>query len=93
MNNWQMFGSKVPREEIVYLCQIIGVYTIIITSIVNLSIGGRERTELWITLLSSAIGYLLPNPRLGQNERIVLDTPKQRKPSPVSVELNKLVQN
>ena len=39
------------------------VYVIIITSITNLSLQNRS-TELWISLLSSCIGYTLPNPKL-----------------------------
>lgn len=42
---------------------MIVVYTIIITSIVNLSLTNGS-SELWISLLSSAIGYVLPNPSL-----------------------------
>ena len=86
-----MFGSKIPKEEIVYFCQIIIVYTVIITAIVNLSLGEEQR-DLWITLLSSAIGYLLPNPRLVQNERILLDPTKQREHAPVPDELHEFVQ-
>jgi hypothetical protein len=39
------------------------VYVIVITSIVNLSTNS-DKTELWVTLLSSAIGYALPSPTL-----------------------------
>jgi len=64
---WQFFGSRVPRAAIVYICQIVIVYAIIITSIVNLSLNNGN-PELWISLLSSAIGYALPSPTL-QNGR------------------------
>lgn len=60
---WQMWGTKLPKSEIVYFCQMIVVYVIIITSIANLSLQ-NGKTELWITLLSSAIGYALPSPTL-----------------------------
>jgi FtsH-binding integral membrane protein len=39
------------------------VYVIIVTSIVNLSLQ-NGKNELWITLLSIAIGYALPKPTL-----------------------------
>lgn len=65
---WSILGSKIPKSEIVYFCQMIVVYIIIITSIVNLSIGNGT-SELWISLLSSAIGYVLPNPSI-RSERI-----------------------
>jgi FtsH-binding integral membrane protein len=52
-------GSKLRKSEIVYFCQMIVVYVIIVTSIVNLSLQ-NGKNELWITILSSAIGYALP---------------------------------
>ena len=36
--NWHLLGTRVPQVEIQYFCQIIIVYIIIITSIVNLSV-------------------------------------------------------
>lgn len=60
---WHLLGTRVPQAEIVYFCQMIIVYIIIITSIINLSLHNGS-SELWITLLSSSIGYALPNPKL-----------------------------
>ena len=60
---WDVMGSKLPKSEIVYFCQMIEVYVIIVTSLVNLSLQ-NGKNELWITLLSSAIGYALPSPTL-----------------------------
>jgi hypothetical protein len=60
---WDVMGSKLPKSEIVYFCQMIVVYVIIVRSIVNLSLQ-NGRNELWITLLNSAIGYVLPRPTL-----------------------------
>lgn len=60
---WHLLGTRVPQAEIVYFCQMIIVYIIIITSIINLSLQNGS-TELWISLLSSCIGYALPNPKL-----------------------------
>jgi hypothetical protein len=61
--SWCLLGNKIPKSEIVYFCQMIVVYIIIITSIVNLSMKNGSN-ELWISLLGSAIGYVLPNPSL-----------------------------
>ena len=66
---WQFFGSSVPKAEIVYICQIIIVYVIIITSIVNLSLNNGN-PELWISLLCSAIGYALPSPTLSHGRTL-----------------------
>lgn len=62
-----LMGKKIPKSEIVYFCEMIVVYIIIITLIVNLSLSNGS-SELWISLLSSAIGYLLPNPSLRQEK-------------------------
>ena len=62
-DKWHVLGSRVPRAELVYFSQITIVYIIIIASIVNLSVQNGS-TELWISLLSSCIGYALPNPKL-----------------------------
>ena len=62
-DKWHFLGTRVPKTEIVYFCQMIIVYIIIITSVVNLSIQNGS-SELWISLLSSCIGYALPNPKL-----------------------------
>ena len=62
-DKWHLLGTHVPQAEIFYFCQMIMVYIIIITSIINLSVQNGS-TELWVSLLSSSIGYALPNPRL-----------------------------
>lgn len=62
-DRWQLLGTRVPQAEIVYFSQMIIVYVIIITSIINLSLQNGTN-ELWISLLSSCIGYALPSPKL-----------------------------
>ena len=62
-DKWHLMGTRVPKTEIVYFCQMIIVYIIIIASVINLSIQNGS-SELWISLLSSCIGYALPNPKL-----------------------------
>lgn len=62
-DRWHLLGTRVPKTEIVYFCQMIIVYIIIITAVVNLSIQNGS-SELWISLLSSSIGYILPSPKI-----------------------------
>jgi hypothetical protein len=57
-------GERVPKNKVTFIAQIIAIYIIIIVSAVNLSIDGGSRQELWIALLSSAVGYVLPSPTL-----------------------------
>ncbi len=60
---WKLLGNKIPKSEIVYFSQMIIVYVIIIASVLNLSLKNGS-SELWISLLSSCVGYALPNPKL-----------------------------
>lgn len=69
--DWQVLGVKVPKNEVVFFSQIIILYVVIITCIVNLSIDAKHN-EVWIGLLSSSIGFLLPNPSV-KKSRLVLN--------------------
>ena len=60
---WCCSGSRVPRAEIVYLCQIVLILIVVIASIYNLTTE-RGDQQLWTALLSSCMGYLLPNPSI-----------------------------
>ena len=60
---WNVFGSNVPKEEIVFFTQVILIYVIAITSIVNLTMEAKHET-LWTSLLSASLGYMLPAPQL-----------------------------
>ena len=62
-DSWHIFGRECPKEEIVFLCQVIILYTVIVVSIYNLTVAHDDST-LWTALLSSSLGYLLPNPSL-----------------------------
>ena len=62
-DGWHIFGRECPKEEIVFLCQVIILYTVIVVSIYNLTVEHGDST-LWTALLSSSLGYLLPNPSL-----------------------------
>ena len=60
---WSFFGHKAPKAQITYICQVIILYVVIITSIINLSIKEKDGKEtLWVSLLCSVMGYLLPAP-------------------------------
>ena len=50
-------------ELICYTSQVVVIFTVIIACIVNLSFC-RVPSELWSSLLSLALGCMLPNPRL-----------------------------
>ena len=60
---WQLCGRGVPKSEIVFFCQVIILYTVILTSIYNLTKENGD-SNLWTALLSSSLGYLLPHPTI-----------------------------
>ena len=79
MSKWCLFGKFVPRAEIVFICQVIAIYAIIFASIYNLSVDS-DQTSLWVSLLSSCLGYLLPSPTINKEkneENVLHDTAEQ----------------
>ena len=54
-------------KKIVYAVQISGILLIILFCLINLTVPNLvsgDNEKLWIGLLGSSIGYLLPNPTL-----------------------------
>ena len=68
---WMFLGRSVPKVEVVFFTQIIIIYVVILTCIVNLSLGNGD-SNLWTALLSSSLGYLLPNPSV-KRQKLVLN--------------------
>ena len=61
--SWVACGKKTPRSEVAFVCQVLILYTVIVVNICNLTIES-ENSTLWTALLSSCVGYLLPNPTI-----------------------------
>lgn len=62
---WNLCGDDVPRSQFVFFAQLLVILIILIVSIINLSIVNTcEETTVWVALLSSAVGYALPAPKL-----------------------------
>ena len=68
-DGWHLFGTELPKEEIVFLCQVVILYTLIVVSIYNLTVGHGDST-LWTAVLSSSLGYLLPNPSMKREDGV-----------------------
>jgi hypothetical protein len=66
---WNMMGRSCPRSEVKYGVQVVILYVVILTCLINLSIGKSDLNALWISLLSSCIGYLLPSPYISKRKR------------------------
>jgi len=59
----ELYSKLKPYTLWLFLAQIILLFIVVITSIVNLSLGNGDG-QLWTALLSSSIGYILPPPSL-----------------------------
>lgn len=67
---WEFFGKRVPRSKIVFVCQILVIYTVVGMSLFNLTRGkDPAESQIWIALLGSCLGYVLPNPSLDPETR------------------------
>jgi hypothetical protein len=61
------FAKLLPRPEVVFICQMLIIYVVIGVSLFNLTRGGAGDAhdgKLWVALLSSCLGYILPNPKI-----------------------------
>ena len=75
---WTTVFGKFPKEEVTYFTQVTAIYIIIITCLVNLSLGNGIDT-VWASLLSGSIGYLLPAPNIRKkNVAFLPDAPEQQ---------------
>lgn len=55
--------NREAKNKVTYLSQVLVIYTIILVAIVHLSLQSPDK-ELWLVLLSSSLGYILPTPGL-----------------------------
>ena len=73
-SSWHLFDTVCPKEKIVFLCQVLILYMVILINVYNLTTG-HDNCNLWTALMSSALGYLLPNPTLRRNGATYLTLP------------------
>ena len=59
----QLFGRRVPQKDIVFFVQVLLVFVVVTWSLVNLTLEIGS-PKLWIALLGSSLGYMLPNPSI-----------------------------
>ena len=65
---WSMCDKFIPKEELIYLTQVFLIYLVVIVCVINLSFGDPGQAALWSSLLSGALGYLLPAPSVSSNK-------------------------
>lgn len=62
-STWEICGKNVPRSEVMYICQMILICIVIVSSIINLSIN-NGRPEMWVSFFGYAFGAALPPPKI-----------------------------
>lgn len=63
--SWKFCDRSIPRSEVVFFCQFFVILLIIGLCCWNLvNLDDCQDKLPWIALLSSAVGYVLPNPKL-----------------------------
>ena len=75
LSKWHIFGYKTPKREVVYFSQTIMIYIVVMFCLIMLALE-RGTRELWVALLGSCLGYLLPHPSL-ENGSFLRHTSKQ----------------
>ena len=74
-------NMQLGRSEIIYIVQLSVVFIAITVSISNLALKTGEK-DVWICLLSSAIGYILPSPTITVESTCCGNINKNRTDSP-----------
>jgi hypothetical protein len=78
---WHVWGlGRYPKSEIVFFVQVFLIYIVVITSIVNLTLN-KDEGKLWTALLSSSLGYILPNPSLKKMPKQIVHQQQQQQQS------------
>ena len=63
--SWKFFGRTCNRSLLVFMCQYIVIVLIIACAIVPKMLSTTcEETTVWVAILSSTVGYILPSPKL-----------------------------
>ena len=66
-SNWKLCNQiTLPRSEVVFFVQMFVILLLIVLCIVKLTVlkPNCKETSVWISILSSLVEYILPNPRL-----------------------------
>lgn len=67
----------INRPDIVmFITQTVFLFVVVVTSLVNLTINNGN-TNLWTMVLTSCLGYMMPNPRFKVQEGIKEEIIKQ----------------
>ena len=63
--SWKFFGRTCNRSFLVFMCQFFVIVLILACAIVRIMLSTTcEETTVWVAILSSTVGYILPSPKL-----------------------------
>ena len=63
--SWKLFGRRCNRSLLVFLCQFFVIVLMLVCAIVRIMLSTTcEETTVWVAVLSSTVGYILPSPKL-----------------------------
>ena len=66
-SSWKFCNEiTLPRSEVMFFVQMFVILILITLCIIKLTVlkPTCEETSVWFSILSSLVGYILPNPRL-----------------------------
>ncbi len=69
-DRWIILGKVVPKQEVVFFTQVLILYILIFTCIINLSL--NTSSQLWSSLLSTSVGILLPSPSIKAGKKHII---------------------
>ena len=63
--SWKLFGRTCIRSVFIFLSQIFVIVLMLVCAVVQIMLSTTcEETILWVAILSSTVGYILPSPKL-----------------------------
>ena len=63
--SWKFLGHSCTRSLVVFFAQFVVILSIVACSIVRITLSKTcEETTVWVAILSSTVGYILPSPKL-----------------------------
>ena len=63
--SWKFYGRTCNRSLLVFMCQYFVIVLKIACAIVRIMLSITcEETTVWVAILSSTVGYILPSPKL-----------------------------
>ena len=62
--SWKFFGRTCNRSLLVFMCQFFVIVLILACAIVRIMLSTTYEATVWVAILSSTVGYILPSPKL-----------------------------